>query len=124
MLLLWNSSSYLIQPELELEFIIRHWVSCVDNYYWLTMTDYKRLRNKTWNFVFLSNAIRTLLFHKLLTTSEHTMNIEIISFYVSKECKNMQSLLQLSSVVVGLISELGQSDQTRENVGVGKAISM
>src|SRR6266480_2532113 len=86
--------------------------------------DYKRLRVKTRNFVFLPNVTRTLLFHKLLTTSEHTMNIEIISFYVSKECKNMQSLLQLSSVVVGLISELGQSDQTRENVGVGKAISM
>ena len=67
--------------------------------------------------MFLPNATRTLLFHKLLTTSEHTMNIEIISFYVSKECKNMQSLLQLSSVV-GLISELDQSDQTRENIGV------
>jgi hypothetical protein len=52
------------------------------------------------------------------------MNIEIISFYVSKECKNMQSLLQLSSVVVGLISELGQSDQTRKNVDVDKTISM
>ena len=86
--------------------------------------DYKGLRDKTRNFVFLPNATRTLLFHKLLTTSEHTMNIEIISFYVSKECKNMQSLLQLSSVVVGLISELGQNDQTRENVGVGKTISM
>ena len=73
--------------------------------------------------MFLPNAIRTLLFHKLLTTSEHTMNIEIISFYVSKECKNMQSLLQLSSVV-GLISELDQSDQTRENVGIDKTISM
>ena len=72
--------------------------------------DYKGLRVKTRNFVFLPNATRTLLFHKLLTTSEHTMNIEIISFYVSKECKNMQSLLQLSSVVMGLISELGQSD--------------
>ena len=86
--------------------------------------DYKGLRDKTRNFVFLSNATRTLLFHKLLTTtSEHTMNIEIISFYVSKECKNIQSLLQLSSVVVRLISELGQSNQTRENVGIGKAIS-
>src|SRR5438046_7723666 len=89
-----------------------------------TTADYKRLRDKTRNFVFLSNATRTLLFHKLLTTSEHTMNIEIISFCVSKECKNMQSLLQLSSVVVGLISELGQSNQTRENVGIGKTISM
>ena len=69
--------------------------------------------------MFLPNATRTLLFHKLLTTSEHTMNIEIISFYVSKECKNMQSLLQLSSVVVRLlISELGQSNQTRENIDV------
>ena len=55
--------------------------------------DYKRLRVKTRNFVLLSNVTRTLLFHKLLTTSEHTMNIETISFYVSKECKNMQSLL-------------------------------
>ena len=68
--------------------------------------------------MFLSNATRTLLFHKLLTTSEHTMNIEIISFYVSKECKNMQSLLQLSSVIVKLISELNQSNQTRENVDI------
>ena len=86
--------------------------------------DYKRLRDKTRNFVFLPNATRTLLFHKLLTTSEHTMNIEIISFYVSKKCKNMQSLLQLSSVVVRLISELSQNDQTRENVDVDKTISM
>jgi len=68
--------------------------------------------------VFLSNVTRTLLFHKLLTTSEHTMNIEIISFYVSKECKNMQSLLQLSSVVVRLISELSQSNQIRKNVDI------
>ena len=55
--------------------------------------DYKGLRVKTRNFVFLPNATRTLFFHKLLTTSEHTVNIEIISFCVSKECKNMQSLL-------------------------------
>src|SRR6266480_6444110 len=95
-----------------------------DGNYICNTADYKRLRDKTQNFVFLPNVIRTLLFHKLLTTSEHTMNIEIISFYVSKECKNMQSLLQLSSVVVKLISELNQSNQTRENVGVGKAISM
>ena len=84
----------------------------------LITADYKGLRDKTQNFVFLSNVTRTLLFHKLLTTSEHTMNIEIISFYVSKECKNMQSLLQLSSVVVRLISELSQSDQMRENVDI------
>ena len=94
-------------------------VKCYRKPLWPSTADYKGLRDKTRNFVFLPNAIRTLLFHKLLTTSEHTMNIEIISFYVSKECKNMQSLLQLSSVVVRLlISELGQSNQTRENIGV------
>ena len=91
----------------------------------IATADYKKLRDKTQNFVFLSNVIRILLFHKLLTTSEHTMNIEIISFYVSKECKNMQSLLQLSSVVVRLISELSQSNQIRENVDIlDKTISM
>src|SRR5438046_8152943 len=87
-----------------------------------TTADYKRLRDKTRNFVFLSNATRTLLFHKLLINDEHTMNIEIISFCVSKECKNIAILLQLSSVVVRLISEVSQNKKTREKVDIDKMI--
>ena len=53
------------------------------------MINYKKLRIKTQNFVFLFNIIKILFFYKLLIINEHTMNIEIISFYVFKECKNM-----------------------------------
>ena len=49
--------------------------------------DYKGLRVKTQNFVFLSNVIRTLIFHKLLTNNDCIMNLRLfhfISFYVER----------------------------------------
>ena len=72
--------------------------------------DYKGLRDKTRNFVFLPNATRTLLFHKLLINDEHTMNIEIISFCVFKECKNIAILI----AIVICCSETNLWDQSEQ----------
>ena len=77
--------------------------------------DYKGLRAKTRNFVFLPNATRTLLFHKLLINDEHTMNIGIISFCVSKECKNIAIFIAIVICCSGtnLWDQSEQEDQRK-----------
>jgi len=78
------NSVFIFEPETWVErdqSLSVHWGSLSASYktrFGCCTADYKVLRDKTRNFVFLPNATRTLLFHKLLTNSDCTMNFNFI----------------------------------------------
>src|SRR5436190_1385289 len=67
-------------------------------------TDYKRLRVKTQNFVFLSNVTRTLIFHKLLTNSDCTMNLRLFHFHFIL-CRKIKNIAIIITIVICSSSE-------------------